>query len=525
MDANFYDIFNANVDSSGNKTFAQWQAMGKDVNGKVGNPMFVNAATGDFRLQTNSPACGAGAFPCGTAASTVLPTASPTPTLSPSTPTATASPAPVLPTSTPTAATLPTISPATPTTAPVGMKSVDIRVVNGNNDVEESSSGQMNIYSTTLELVYESSTQKVGVRFMGVSIPQGATIVNAYVQFKAGNISSYSTNLSIQGDANANAQAFASTAQNISSRTRTTGIVNWSPSSWLKIGEAGPAQLTPNLAPIIQEIINKPDWYSGNSMVIIFTGSGLRTAKTYEGDAAGAPLLHIEYTTDKVVSNLSSPLLVETVSTELPATLPTTEISVSTLTATIQSPVPTIPVTFTSTVSPDPLTVTWTNTPIIPSATPSSVPTITASPIPVVPTFTPTSVPPTVAKSAGSEIVYDNKDRAFVYSAGWRDVSHKQAYQGSYKQTSSKDSNVTFTFTGQSFSILYKGGPAFRKMQVYVDNVLVETINQQAANPSFQLRWNYAGQLATGTHTLKLVFVPPDTTDTTNGSIDAVIVR
>ena len=32
----------------------------------TGDPLFVNAAGGDFHLQANSPACGAGAFPCGT---------------------------------------------------------------------------------------------------------------------------------------------------------------------------------------------------------------------------------------------------------------------------------------------------------------------------------------------------------------------------------------------------------------------------------------------------------------------------
>jgi len=72
IDFNFYDVFNVSVYNSGNKTFAQWQAMGFDVNGKIGNPLFVNAAMGDFHLQSNSHACtggenGAiymGAFPC-----------------------------------------------------------------------------------------------------------------------------------------------------------------------------------------------------------------------------------------------------------------------------------------------------------------------------------------------------------------------------------------------------------------------------------------------------------------------------
>jgi hypothetical protein len=207
------------------------------------------------------------------------------------------------------------------------MKSVDIRVVKGENDVEENSKGKVYLNSTNLELVYDGNTQKVGLRFTDVSIPQGATIVNAYIQFKAGQASTNGVNLSIQGDASANAPAFTATARNVSSRLRTARTVNWSPSAWQKAGAVGPAQLTPNLAPILQEIINQPSWVSGNSVAIIITGSGKRVAKAYEGDAAGAPLLHIEYTANAnmAVSNKSAPLAMSAVvSTELPTSLPAT---------------------------------------------------------------------------------------------------------------------------------------------------------------------------------------------------------
>jgi len=84
IDSNFYDLFNVATYDDGSKTFAQWQALGFDVHGKIGNPLFVNAAGGDFHLQANSPACGAGAYACeatGTPTATqtqITPSATPT---------------------------------------------------------------------------------------------------------------------------------------------------------------------------------------------------------------------------------------------------------------------------------------------------------------------------------------------------------------------------------------------------------------------------------------------------------------
>jgi hypothetical protein len=169
-----------------------------------------------------------------------------------------------------------------------------------------------------------------------------------------------------------------------------------------------------------------------------------------------------------------------------------------------------------------PATPTATLAPVLPAATETA-------PMPIAPTITPTSIPPTsaVAPTAMpiSEIIYDNTDSAFVYSAGWKNVSKRQAYNGSYKLTTLKGSFAAFTFTGQSFSILYTGGPAFRKMEVYVDDMKVGVIDEKVSRLSFQQRWNYAGQLVPGTHTLKLVFSTTNSSNKTNGSIDAVIVR
>ena len=64
--------------------------------------------------------------------------------------------------------------------------------------------------------------------------------------------------------------------------------------SWTK-GDAGDAQRTEDFAGVIQEIIDETPWASGNSMVIIITGSGKRTAESFNGSPAEAPILHIEF--------------------------------------------------------------------------------------------------------------------------------------------------------------------------------------------------------------------------------------
>ncbi|MDL1939417.1 hypothetical protein FBQ94_10310, partial [Candidatus Jettenia sp. AMX1] len=101
-----------------------------------------------------------------------------------------------------------------------------------------------------------------------------AAISNAYIQFKADEIHSDATSLIIQGEAANNAAAFTSVDGNMSSRPRTTAAVSWSPAAWLIKKEVGLNQRTPNISSVIQEIVSRAGWSSGNSLVIIITGTG-----------------------------------------------------------------------------------------------------------------------------------------------------------------------------------------------------------------------------------------------------------
>ena len=56
------------------------------------------------------------------------------------------------------------------------------RAVASTDDAEEFATGSMYLNSSDLELVYDGSNQRVGMRFTSVSVPRGATITRAYVQ-------------------------------------------------------------------------------------------------------------------------------------------------------------------------------------------------------------------------------------------------------------------------------------------------------------------------------------------------------
>ena len=50
-----------------------------------------------------------------------------------------------------------------------------------------------------------------------------------------------------------------------------------------------------DIAPLIQEIVDRPGWASGNAIAVLVTGSGERVAESFDGDPGGAPLLRVEY--------------------------------------------------------------------------------------------------------------------------------------------------------------------------------------------------------------------------------------
>ncbi len=190
------------------------------------------------------------------------------------------------------------------------------RVDNDDDDCEEAigplgPAGDITCGSTDLELHCENCIEPddndlIGMRWTNVTIPNGASIINATIQFHVDETNPNDPIIvRFAGHDHDNAPAFTTTDFDISSRANTTATVDWNIPDWVSVSDEGPAQETPNLGPIVQEIVNRAGWVSGNAMVIKTidwvgctatscpTNFGQRHAEAHDGEASSAPQLKV----------------------------------------------------------------------------------------------------------------------------------------------------------------------------------------------------------------------------------------
>ncbi|HZS05023.1 MAG TPA: C25 family cysteine peptidase [Blastocatellia bacterium] len=169
------------------------------------------------------------------------------------------------------------------------------------DDAEEAAGGTMSLVSTVLDLAYNGggTTNAVGLRFNNLTIPRGARITSATIQFTASNSDAGNTvNLTIRGESAVNSTTFTTGASNISGRSLTSGAVNWSAIGAWTAGATTNAT-TPNLSSIVQEIVSNTVWASGNSINFILTDNGStsgarRRARAFDSGSA-PPSLSVTY--------------------------------------------------------------------------------------------------------------------------------------------------------------------------------------------------------------------------------------
>ncbi|MFQ6036789.1 MAG: discoidin domain-containing protein, partial [Sedimentisphaerales bacterium] len=186
-----------------------------------------------------------------------------------------------------------------------------------NDDVEEQLPAH-NMYNTSsdVEMPQESvggTKQIIGLRFTNVRVPQGITVLEAWIQFQVDETKggTLPVSLIIEGELSPNAGQPGSSPNDLTNRPRTEAKVVWEPPNWTSVGDRGPAQQTSDISSIIQEITNQSGWYPGNALLIIISDNpanpsqGLRCAEAGPGDDSA--MLHIEYVTAVAHATQPSP--------------------------------------------------------------------------------------------------------------------------------------------------------------------------------------------------------------------------
>lgn len=151
--------------------------------------------------------------------------------------------------------------------------------------------------SSTLWIGNANSTTKsyFGARFNNISIPKGATIKKAYLEVYSTKDQWINLSYNMYAENIGNSSTFSSSSRP-SQRTLTQNFVahnsniSWSTNTWYTLDD---------MSQVVQEIVNRSDWQSGNSVSLIIKGTGGNWARkfirSFDGSSQFAPKLTVVY--------------------------------------------------------------------------------------------------------------------------------------------------------------------------------------------------------------------------------------
>ncbi len=184
-----------------------------------------------------------------------------------------------------------------PATGSCARVSSSFQLINDADDAEQADTNGSDVVPSLAgtQLNLDSSNEWAGLRYSGVSIPQGATIISAHLRLRATSNGSGSTTIAIAGEDVDNAPGFTTDKKDISDRGLTTAV-NWTTSDWID----EQYYETADIKTVLQAIVNRAGWSAGNAMALILqhTGGTAKAAYTRDAAALSAAQLIVSYTTD-----------------------------------------------------------------------------------------------------------------------------------------------------------------------------------------------------------------------------------
>jgi hypothetical protein len=157
--------------------------------------------------------------------------------------------------------------------ATAGQRTLQLRVTDSADDGSEHATGVVRLQERTLKV---GRSYIVGFRFAGVDIPRGARIAAATLRLYALGVPGSSIEIRYAGEAADDSAPFVGSVENLSARGSTTRFVDDRPAPWV----ANAYNPSPDLAAIVQEIVDRPGWAAGNALTIFVGDDGSAGARS-----------------------------------------------------------------------------------------------------------------------------------------------------------------------------------------------------------------------------------------------------
>lgn len=157
--------------------------------------------------------------------------------------------------------------------------------------------GTSDVTSSDLEMTTEGGGQQIiGFRFTNIGLAKNAVVQNAFITFGADETHSEATNLAFKIQNTDSAATFSGTANIVSARPWSADSVKWENVPAWVANDRTDAQKSPNLASLVQAIVNRTGWKKNNAIAFLVSGTGKRVADSHNEAAEGATTKYAELT-------------------------------------------------------------------------------------------------------------------------------------------------------------------------------------------------------------------------------------
>ena len=166
-------------------------------------------------------------------------------------------------------------------------KTLEIPLSNNADDAEQSGS---RLVKSGKALDFSQDGQTVALRFTDVKVPQGAKIKVATISFTAIAADSAPVKLQVRAENADNAAPFG---RSVGDRAQTSAVAAWNPKPWRR----ELATRTWNLSSVVQEVVSRDGWESGNALAFYVTGDRdvKRSAYARDKSSSRTPRLKITF--------------------------------------------------------------------------------------------------------------------------------------------------------------------------------------------------------------------------------------